>query len=174
MVLRISKLLFPVLAASLFASWAVAFAAGNAMPGEESLRIEPARAPATPSATVFGKAIGGVRPGDLFYIDATTHPADIQVNLYLTNGAKLIQGYRYLILKIGVYAQGNDGDWDKASGCSGEPIPDTFITIRNGQVAFCLSGSAYYKVTVDEGSFHSLDPYKHADTLSPQFYLDVN
>ncbi|MFC1934753.1 hypothetical protein ACFLXZ_00355 [Chloroflexota bacterium] len=44
-------------------------------------------------------------PVTSFYIDIADIPADILVTLYLPNTDILAHYYRYLTLKIGVYAQ---------------------------------------------------------------------
>jgi len=173
---KTAKWLFPLLAVLLLVPWPIAYAHNydaTATGRQDALRIEVAETSAQPTWTVFGKAIGGVEAGDLFYIDATDNPADIQVTLYLTNAQELIHYYRYMILKVGVYVQSNDGEWEKAAGYGGEPIPDTFITMRNGQVSFTLAGYANYKVTIDGGSFYSFTANAEGDSLSPRFYLEV-
>ena len=167
---------FPLLALLLLAPWPVAYAHDfdNQMAGQDAVRIEVAEASAAPSMTAFGKAIGGVTPGDLFYIDATDNPADIQVTLYITNAQELIHCYRYLILKVGIYVESNGGEWERASRGNGEPIPDTFITMRNGRVSFTLPGYTKHKVTIDSGSFYCFTIKGNGGSFSPQFYLTVD
>jgi len=161
---KLLRRIFPLIALALLAPWPIAYAhdVSDGVVGEETVRIEVAEVSAQPTWTVFGKAIGGVTPGDLFYIDATDNPADIVVTLYLTNTQELISYYRYLILKVGVYAEDN-----------GEVIPDTFITMRNGQVSFTLQGYANYKVTIDSGSFYCFSVNGNGGSFSPQFFLEV-
>ncbi len=144
------KKIFPLLAVLLLTPWPVAYARdyNSDMAGQDSVRIEVAQASAKPTWTVFGRAIGGVStPGDLFYIDATNNAADIQVTLYVTNAQELIYCYRYLILKVGIYVESIGGEWERASRGNGEPIPDTFITMRNGQVSFTLPGYTKHILT---------------------------
>ncbi len=169
------KRIFPFLAILLLTPWPVAYAhtyTGN-MVGQKPVQIEVAEPSLAPSMSVFGRAVGGVSPGDLFYID-TTKAADITVNLYLTNARELIGGYRHLILKVGVYAKSASGEWDRASTAYGEPIPDTFITLRDAQASFILPGSAKHKITIDSGSFYCIKTTTDGGSLSPQFYLTVN
>jgi len=170
------KRFFPLLATLLLLPWPVAYAydADGALSGQDAVQIEVAEVSAQPTWTAFGKAIGGVTPGDLFYIDATDNPADIQVNVYITNAQELISCYRNLILKVGVYAEDDSGEWEKAAMGNGELIPDTFITMRNGQVSFTLPGYANYKVTIDSGSFYCTRTKADGGSLSPQFYLTVD
>ena len=170
------KRFFPLIVLLLLAPWPVAYAhdVSDGVVGEETVRLEVAEASVQPTWTAFGKAIGGVTPGDLFYIDATDNPADIQVTLYITNAQELIGCYRNLILKVGVYAESNTGEWEKASMGNGELIPETFITMRNGQVSFTLQGLAKYKVTIDGGSFYCTTANTESGSLSPQFYLEVD
>ena len=163
------KRLFPFIALLLLAPWPVAYAHSfdASATGEQNAArmIEVAEASAQPSLNTFGKAVGGVTSGDLFYIDAADNPADIQVALYITNARELIDCYSYLILEVGVYAGSDTGEWEKVS-------TDTFITLRNGQVRFTLPGLAEYKVTIDGGSFYCTTA--NSNSLSPQFYLEVD
>jgi len=167
---------FPIIVLLLLAPWPVAYAHtyDGDVAGQDSVRIEVAEASAQPTWTAFGKAIGGVTSGDLFYIDATDNPADIQVTLYITNAQELKGCYRNLILKVGLDAESDTGEWEKASMGNGESIPETFITMRNGQVSFTLPGLAKYKVTIDGGSFYCTTANTDSGSLSPQFYLEVN
>ncbi len=161
------KRFFPLFALLLLAPWPVAYAhTYTDEAGQDTVRIEIAEASAAPTWTAFGKAIGGVTPGDLFYIDATDNPADIQVTLYITNANELIGSYRNLILEVGVYAESDTDEWEKAS-------TDTFITMRNGQVSFTLPGLAEYKVTIDGGSFYCFSVNGNGG-FSPQFHLEVD
>lgn len=170
------KRLFSLLATLLLLPWPIAYAydAGDALAGQDGVPVEVVEVSAQATWTAFGKAIGGVTPGDLFYIDATDNPAPIVVTLYITNAQELKHCYRYLILKVGVYAGSNTGEWEKASTGNGESIPETFITLRNGQVSFTLPGLAKYKVTIDSGSFYCATTSSDSGSLSPQFYLEVD
>lgn len=171
------KWFFPFLALLLLTPWPVAYAHDftNDMTGQGTVRIEVAEPSEAPSWSAFGKAIGGVStPGDLFSIDATNNAADIVVTLHITNTNELFHCYRYLILKVGVYVESSAGEWEKASMNNGEPIPDTFITLRNCQVSFTLAGYANYKVTIDSGSFYCITANTDSGSLSPQFYLTVD
>ncbi len=170
------KRFFPLIVLLLLAPWPIAYAhdVSDGVIGQDTARIEVAEASAQPSWSAFGKAIGGVTPGDLFYIDATDNPADIQVTLYITNAQELIGSYRYLILEVGVYAESDTGEWEKASTGNGELISETFITLRNGHVRFTLPGLAEYKVTIDGGSFYCTTSNGDGGSLSPQYYLEVD
>jgi hypothetical protein len=150
-----------------------AYGTGNGVSGHETVHIEAAEHSKAPRATLFGKAIGGVTPGDLFYIDATDNSYDVTVSLYLTNAHELTPYLRYLILEVGIYCEDSDGQWRQASLPNGKPVPDTFITLRNSPVSFTLAGYTKYKVTVDSGSFYCLSADTNGGTLSPQFYLTV-
>ena len=162
------KRFFPIFALLLLAPWPVAYThsldAGTA--AQDGVRIEVADASAQPTWTAFGKAIGGATPVDLFYVDATDDPADIVVTLYITNAKELIGCYRNLILKVGISAESNSGEW--------EIVPtNTYITMRNDQVSFTLPGLAKYKVAIDGGSFYCTTTNTDSGSLSPQFYLEV-
>lgn len=170
------KRLFPIMALLLLAPWPVAYAHtyDDEMVRRDGIQIAVAEASVQPTWTAFGKAIGGVTPGDLFSIGAVDNPADIQVTLYIANARELIGCYRNLILKVGVYAESAGGDWEKAFLSSGELVPDTFITLSSGQVSFTLPGLAKYKVTIDGGSFYCITTNSGGGSLSPQFYLEVD
>ncbi len=170
------KRFFPLIVLLLLAPWPIAYAhdVSDGVVGEETIHIETAEVSVQPTWTVLGKAIGGVTPGDLFYIDATDNPADIKVTLYITNANELIGSYRYLILEVGVHTKSDTGEWEKASTGNGEPISETFITLRNGQVSFTLQGLAEYKVTIDGGSVYCTTTNTDSGSLSPQFYLEVD
>ena len=165
------KMIFPLLAIFLLTPWPVAYAYDNAMAGQAPIQIEVAETSAAPNWTAFGGAIGGATPGDLFYIDATNNAVDTLATIHLTNADKLINYYRYLILEVGIYVQNGTGQWQKAATGSGEPIPETYITMRNGVVSFSLPGYARYKVAIDGGSFYCYGGSADGDGISPRFYL---
>lgn len=167
-----TKIIFICLAAILLLPWPVAYAhdASDGVLEDKTIQMEVAEASALPTWSAFGRAIGGVTPGDLFYIDATNNQADFVVTLHITNPDELIHCYRYMILKVGTYVESNAGEWTEASSFDGQPIPDTLITLRNGQVSFILPGYAKYKVTIDGGCFNC-NPTTNEGSASPQFYL---
>jgi len=168
------KWLFPIFALLLLLPWPVAFAASiNDEAGEDTVQIEIAEDSAKPSYKVLGKAIGGVGSGDLFYIDAASNAADILTTVYITNAEELIGHYTFVILKVGVYVK-NNGEWEKASGSNGELIPDTVLSMRNGQVSFLLPGYAKYKITIDSGCFYCHNANADDGGISPQLYLEVD
>jgi len=169
------KLIFLLVAALLLTPWPVAYTYDNAIAVEgKVVRVEAAEPSATPTWNVFQNAIGGVNaPGDLFYIDVTDDPSDLLVTLYLTNTHELINSYRYMILKAGVYIQSSTDVWQEASGINGELIHDTYITLSSGQVSFTLPGYAKYKVTIDNGCFYCFGGSSDENNFSPKFYLDV-
>jgi len=171
---KLKRLFFPFLAILLLTPWPVAYAhdAGSAATGQELAQIEIAESAVAPTWTAFGRAIGGVTPGDLFYIDASGIAADITITLYLTNAGELIHLYRYLIMEVGVYAK-SSGGWEKATLWNGKPVPDTYITLRNGQVNFLLPGYAKYKISLDSGSFYCFGSNADGEMFSPQFYLTM-
>jgi len=173
---KLLKKIFPLLVLLLLTPWPIAYAydVSGTEAGQETVQIEIAEASAQPTWTVFGNAIGGVETGDLFYVDATGNAADTVVTLHLTNASELVHNYRYLTLKVGVYVETDEGEWEKAAQWNGEPIPDTFITMRNGQVSFTLVGLAKYKVAIDGGSFNSFTGNAEEGSLSPQFFLTVD
>ncbi len=170
------KRFFPYLVLLLILPWPVAYATStDVTAGDDAVRIEVAELSARPSYTAFGRAIGGVsNPGDLFYVDATNSPSDIKVTLSLINAQQLIRYYRYLILDVGIYIENSEGEWERAVTSSGEPVPKTIISMRNGQVSFLLPGSSRYRVAIDGGSFYCTRAAGDSYSLSPQFYLEAN
>ena len=168
------KRLFPFFALLVLLPWPVAFANSYAddSADQDEVRIEIAEDSVKPNYTAFGSAIGGVNAGDLFYIDATNDTVDIVTTLYLTNAQDLINHYTFMILKVGFYIESN-GEWERATGSNGELIPDTILSMRNGQVSFLLPGYAKYKITIDSGSFYCTNANDGLG-LSPQFYLEVD
>ncbi len=80
-------LFFILLAILLLTPWPVAYAYDTALAGVEPMQVAVTPAPdtAVPSYSVYGRAIGGVAPGDLFYVDAADDSADMVVTLYVTN-----------------------------------------------------------------------------------------
>ena len=168
------KLFFPILAILLLAPWPVAYAYDSTAAGAGPVQIEAAESSAAPGWSVFGKAIGGVStPGDLFYVDTTSSPADILVTLHLTNAEELIRHYRYMILNVGVYVQTGEDQWEKASTGNAELATDIYITMQNGMVSFSLPGYSRYKITIDGGSFYSYNLVDDGSSTSPNFYLTV-
>jgi len=166
MIRRLARLIFPLLCVLLLTPWPIAYAYDTVKAAEPLVQITAGEA--TPSITAFGKAIGSVSPGDLFYIDASNSPADIEVNLYLTNASELVHNYRYMILKVGVYVQSGGNGWEKAN------LPDTYLTMHNGGVSLRLQGYARYRVSLDGGSFYCLTADETKEELSPRFYLEVS
>jgi hypothetical protein len=165
------KLIFLLLTALLLTPWPVAYA-HDAAAGQNPIQIEAAEATAAPHWNAFAKAIGGVSPGDLFYIDTGDITTDMLVTLYITNTDELVQYYRYLTLNVGVYVQTGTDQWQKATAGNGELLTDIYLTMLNGRVSFTLPGYAKYKITIDKGCFYC---YGSTDgsTTSPTFYLTV-
>lgn len=159
----------------LAASWVSSVAYGQTNDGVEQsgIFIEAAPSEAAPSATFYGRAIGGVTAGDLFYIDAVDSQADMSLDLYITNPDELIHYFRYLILKITVYIEDAEGQWQRVTSQNGTTMPDTYITLQNSPVSFVMPGMARYKVTVESGCYHSLPFHANSGMISPSFYLNV-
>ena len=167
------KLIFPLLAALLLIPWPVAYAHDNALAGQAPIQIEAADPAAVPQWKAYGNAIGGVTPGDLFYINSGNNTADMPVTLHMTNTDELVHNYRYLTLNVGVYVQTGTDQWEKATAGNGELLPDTYITMLNGKVSFTLPGYAKYKITIDKGCFYCYGTDTGESAASPEFYLTV-
>ena len=171
---KLLKQIFPLIALLLLLPWPIAYAADVAGgTSDDEVSIEIAEEALKPSFTAWGKAIGSVPAGDLFYIDATNDTADKVVILYLSNANELINHYTFMNLKIGVYVDSN-GEWEPASGSDGKLLPETMLSMRNGQVSFLLSGFAKYKVSVNGGAFYCTNANNDDGGLSPQLFLEVN
>jgi hypothetical protein len=160
---------------SLAASWLSSIAYGQTNDGVEQsgIYVEAAPPEAAPSATFYGRAIGGVTGGDLFYVDAINSQPDMSLDLYITNSDELIHYFRYLILKVTVYVEDGEGQWQPATSQNETLIPDTYITLQNSPVQLILPGLARYKVTIESGSYHSLPFHANGGVISPSFYLNV-
>lgn len=167
------KQIFPLIALALLLPWPVAYAADVAGgTNEDEVRIEIAEE-TLPNFTAWGKAIGSVPAGDLFYIDAINDTADKVVILYLSNVDELINHYTFMNLKVGVYID-CDGEWEPAYSSDGKLIPETMLSMRNGQVSFLLSGFAKYKISINGGAFYCTNANNDDGGLSPQLCLEVN
>jgi len=165
------KLILPLLVLLLLAPWPVAYAYDDTAAGAEAIKIEVAEASVAPNWHAYGNAIGGVNPGDLFYVDTTNNTADLLVTLHMTNTDELVHYYRYLTLNVGVYVQTGDDQWEKATMGNGEPIPETYLTMLNGKVSLMLPGYANYKITIDNGCFNCFRASADGSGSSPKFYL---
>ncbi len=168
------KLLFPLIAALLLSPWPVAYAYDGAMANNAPMNIEPAESSAAPRINAYGNAIGGITPGDLFYIDSSQSNADTLYTLYITNTDELIHHYRYMTLNIGVYVQTDVDTWEKVIQNEGETPRDNYVTLHNGEVSFELPGCANYRITVDKGCFYCHSIGADKDAASPRFYMTVS
>lgn len=173
---KLFRRIFPLIAFLLLAPWPIAYTASysDGMTDQDAIQVSAAEVSAAPTWTAVEKTIGGVTPGDLFFIDATDSGADIQATLHFTNASELVNSFRYLILKVGLYVDNGSGEWEPAYGADGELAPDTFITLRNGYAGFTLPGYAKYKVTIDSGSLYCTDADIDGGSTSPQFYLETS
>lgn len=127
---------------------------------------------AAPQCNVYGRALGSVTPGDIFYIKANERSIDNLVTLYITNTDELSLCYRYLTLEVGIYVDTGEDQWRRLDEADG--LPATFITLRNGLVSFYLPGLAEYKIMIDGGCFYCLTTSgSTGGSLAPEFYLTV-
>lgn len=167
------KLVFPLIAAILLTPWPVAYAYEDAAAGNTPTSIEAARPAATPQINALGNAIGGVTPGDLFYIDTFDRTADTLYILYLTNADELVHSFRYLTLNIGIYIQADADRWEKVNLSEGETPRELYLTMQGGMVSFTLPGDARYKITIDKGCFYCYKTSAEKSAALPEFYLTV-
>ncbi len=139
----------------------------------EGIRVEAAPLEAAPSITCHGGAIGSVIRGDLFYIDSTNITQDINVNLTITNADELIHYFKYMTLKVVVYYEVGEGQWEKALMTDGGAFPDIYLTAHNGHVNFNLPGLAQYKVSIESGCFNCYPAGTSGGSAAPLFYLEA-
>jgi len=170
---KLIKRTFPFIALVLLLPWPVAYAADVAAGNNQDATYVEIAEEMPANFTVWGKTIGSVPNGDLFYIDATRDTADKMVTLYLTNAEELIGHYTFMNLKIGVYVDHN-GEWELACGSDGLPIPETILSLRNGLVSFLLPSIARYKISINGGSYYCTHSNNADGGLAPQLYLEVN
>ncbi len=166
-----------VVAALLILPWltSIAYANSNGDSTTGEVRVEVADRTAAPEATIFGCAFGSVTPGDLFYIDATGSPGDLAINLYITNAQELTHYLRYLILKVSVSSESQDGQWRQAPlRGSSAPEDGMYLTLQNSPVRFLAPGNSRYKVSIDSGSYYSLPASAVSSNEPPHFYLTVD
>jgi hypothetical protein len=171
------KKILPILSFLLLAPWPIAYAYADNGGGNTAdfVQVTPAPTEAEPSINAYGGTITSVTPGDLFYLSAPGTNIDIVATLYVTNSGELIHHYKYIILRIGVYARDSEGQWQKAMTQSGLEVPEMYISMIDSQAVFHLPGNANYKITIDSGSIYSLETNSgQAGLAQPQFYLDVN
>jgi hypothetical protein len=131
------------------------------------IQIEPANPNTAPTAQFYGGAICEVTAGDLFYLNATDAPMDINATLTITNPEDLIHYFRYLIFNITVEVKDDNGNWIAMQ------LPDIYLTLKNGNVTFTLPGGANYKVAVAGGSANCLPYADGAGFALPNFYLEA-
>jgi hypothetical protein len=144
----------------------------NATVSDSDIYVTPAPQEDAPAIDIFGNYIGGVTAGDLFYVNATESQPDISINLYITNADELVKSFKYLILKVTVYVEDGNGQWQPITSQNGIELPDTYITLENGTATFILPGLANYKVTIESGSYKSFPRSNGGDAI-PQFYLEA-
>ena len=170
------SLFFTLLALVLLAPWPVAYAHENTVSGAESVDIAVASAASdmAPRCNVLRGGIGSVTGGDLFYIEALESGIDMLATLHITNTDELVNCYRYMTLKVGVYVQDGEGQWRMVTQSNGDELPETYITMRNGRVKLCLPGYARYKITIDRGCFYCYGSAPGGDAVAPAFYLSID
>ncbi len=133
------KRIFPFVALTLLLPWPIAYAFDDGAAGQETIKIEVAAESVKPTSTVFGQAISGIDPGELFRIDASSNTADIVVTLYLTNAEELVNHYRYMILNVGVLVR-NMAEGDQAYEGVVNPVRTTVLPMKMGKLSLPLPG----------------------------------
>jgi hypothetical protein len=167
------KLLIFLLALSALVPWPVAYAYDANADDQGQITIQAADTADKPGWHAFGNAIGGVIPGDLFYINTGNTTFDLPVTLYMTNTDELMHYYRYLTLNVGIYTEITPGQWKKVTARNGETTPEIYITMLDGNVQFTLPGYAKYKITIDKGCFYCYGANNDTEVVAPSFYISV-
>ncbi len=170
------KFILVIVMLLLTVSWlaSVVYGQTNGDTEQTNIQMEATPSEALPKVDFFGNAIGSVTPGDIYYINATGSLSDISLDLYISNCDELIHNLRYFILKVAVYMEDANGQWQKIASSNGTALPDTYITLQNSPVSFTLPGLARYKITIESGSYHSFPFHANNGDISPSFYLTVN
>jgi hypothetical protein len=173
---KLLKYLLPAVALIALTPWPVAFAfdAKGVSADNQPIQITAAEQGPQPSIIAYGNAIGSVNPTDLFNIDAANNRGDFTVTLYITNTDELIHTYKYLILEVRIYVEKSEGIWEEVRGTNDKALPETYITLRDAQVDFALSGLASYKIAVNGGSVNRNSTSPTESSASPKFYLAVD
>jgi len=163
------KLLFPLIAALLLAPWPIVYAYDSANGADVPIAIIASDAAVMPQMQVFGHAIGGISPGELYRVDTSTIGVDTLFTLYLTNTNELAECYRYMTLNIGVYVRADTNQWQKVTASG-----DIFLTMQGGTVSFTLPGNAVYKITIEKGCFYCYGANSAGNIAVPAFNLTVS
>ena len=173
---RITKLIFPFIAILLLAPWPIAYAYTyeGEMTSQGAVRVEAADASVAPSAIAFGRSVGSVTPGDLFYINAIDSASDFSVTIHMTNAGELSQCYRYFVVELVAYVQDETGSWVRTTAYDNQDFNAVCLDMKNGNVSFSLPGCARYKLAVEGGSFYCMAISADGGSLAPNFYLTVD
>jgi hypothetical protein len=161
-----------LIAALLLAPWPIVYAYDGVDAASGNPVIQSALPEYGPAINAYGNAIGKVTRGDLFYIDMTGIQADGNYQLMITNVDELVHQYRFLNMKVGIFAQGQDENhWVRLTSADGGNLPDIYITMFTGMVDFNLPGGARYKVVIETGCFYCYGFGDESKVVSPAFYL---
>jgi hypothetical protein len=168
------KLLFLFITALLLVPWTVAYAYDNASAATGHVDIVPAATSSLPELKPYGNAIGGVTPGDLFFVDTSNTFDDTECTLYITNTEELSQDYRYLTLCVGTYTRTATGEWGKTPTGAGKTTGESCLTMQNGNINLILAGGARYKISVDKGCFYCYGINAGRTIALPDFCLTAS
>ena len=168
------KLILTLITALLLVPWTVAYAYDDAAAATGPVVITSPETASLPQFNVYGNAIGGVIPGDIFLIDTSNSAVDTTFTLYITNTDELSHNYRYMTLNIGTYIQDSNSEWEKVPTGEGESSLETYLTMQNGAVSFVLAGGARYKITIEKGCFYRYGIDADRKSALPDFYLTVS
>ncbi len=177
---KIGKIILIALLVTVITSWITTVAYGHENASatldatiDEGISVEPAPVAEAPNAHVYRNYIGGINPGNLFYINAADVRQDMAITVSLTNADRLIHCFNYLNLEIGVYFEVTPGQWEKALLPDGQTFPRIYLTMNNGSVSFYLPGANRYKVTLESGSYKSHAGGSDIEDITPDFFLEA-
>ncbi len=168
------KLIFFLIAALLLVPWTVAYAYDDAAAATGPVMITSPGPDSLPRFNVYGKAIGGLTPGDIFLIDCSGSTIDTSFTLYITNTDELVHNFRYMTLNIGTYVETDPGGWEKVATVEGENPRETYLTMQNGMMSFVLAGGTKYKITIEKGCYYCYGTGTDGKSTLPEFYLTAS
>lgn len=117
------------------------------------------------SAPVTNTNGGVTTAGDLYIVNASTHPADSVIRLYIANTDKLAAAYTNFNARVSLYEE-NAGVWTLAGATSQETI-----SLNNSVAEFKVAGGKKYSISIDDGNNYCLNAA--SPDLSPIYMADA-
>lgn len=164
-------LFFAFIAALILIPTAVAYAHGEVKGADTDSMIESANESVAPRINIFGNAIGDIKAGELFTINAPAPLANASFTLSISNIDELTRYFRSISFNIGVYTQTDNVTWHKITTPGDGSLPEMMLTMQNSSASFILSGNTKYKITVEKGCYYSFSISEGHKATIPQFCL---